>query len=299
MWVEAEFKVPKDIASWKTLADSKKSTFEKVLAGLAGLDTHQADDDAPLVILHTTDLRKRTVYSFIATIEQIHAKSYSRIFATLLSSNETDCLLDTWVIEEPYLEYKSDGIAENCHKLWDKEASVYDQYIAHVSSMPLKTSLFYSGSYHPLYLVGQGEMTTSDEIIYKVPLDESVHGVLTGLDAQSLRNKLPESEEQKADQGMYKLLNEPYDNKVPHTHSLYDDIGLIGDISNYAQYNGNKALPDLGFGPYSEEGESNPIIENALDISTKNHDFFPVRGDGYTLVLNVEPLCDEDSVFDN
>ena len=43
--------------------------------------------------------------------------------------------------------------------------------------------------------------------------------------------------------------------------------------------------------------EFNPIIENALDTSTKNHDFFSVKGDGYTLALNVEPLRDEDFVL--
>ena len=67
----------------------------------------------PLIMLHTTDLRKKAVYSFMAMMEQIHAKSYSHIFTTLLPSSETNYLLDTWVIEEPHLKYKSDKIVEN------------------------------------------------------------------------------------------------------------------------------------------------------------------------------------------
>lgn len=185
MWVETEFKVSKDIASWKTLTDSEKETFKKALAGLTGLDTHQADDGMPLIMLHTTDLRKKAVYSFMAMMEQIHAKSYSHIFTTLLPSSETNYLLDTWVIEEPHLKYKSDKIIDNYHKLWGKEASIFDQYIARVSSVFLETFLFYSGFYYPLYLAGQGKMTTSGEIIRKILLDESIHGVFTGLDAQS------------------------------------------------------------------------------------------------------------------
>ena len=273
-------------------------TFKKALAGLTGLDTHQADDGMPLIMLHTTDLRKKAVYSFMAMMEQIHAKSYSHIFTTLLPSSETNYLLDTWVIEEPHLKYKSDKIIDNYHKLWGKEASIFDQYIARVSSVFLETFLFYSGFYYPLYLAGQGKMTTSGEIIRKILLDESIHGVFTGLDAQSLRNELSESEKQKADQEMYKLLNELYDNEVSYTHLLYDDIGLTEDVLNYVRYNGNKALSNLGFEPYFEEREFNPIIENALDTSTKNHDFFSVKGDGYTLALNVEALRDEDFVFD-
>ena len=50
--------------------------------------------------------------------------------------------------------------------------------MARVSSVFLETFLFYSGFYYPLYLAGQGKMTTSGEIIRKILLDESIHGVL-------------------------------------------------------------------------------------------------------------------------
>ncbi|WP_193018421.1 class 1b ribonucleoside-diphosphate reductase subunit beta [Staphylococcus equorum] len=299
MWVETEFKVSKDIASWKTLSDAEKNAFKKALAGLTGLDTHQADDGMPLIMLHTTDLRKKAVYSFMGMMEQVHAKSYSHIFTTLLPSSETNYLLDKWVLEEPHLKYKSDKIVNNYHKLWGKDASVYDQYMARVSSVFLETFLFYSGFYYPLYLAGQGRMTTSGEIIRKILLDESIHGVFTGMDAQSMRNELSESEKQQADQDMYKLLDDLYKNEVAYTHSLYDEVGIAEDVLNYVRYNGNKALTNLGFDSYFEEKEFNPIIENALDTSTKNHDFFSVKGDGYTLALNVEALKDEDFVFED
>lgn len=299
MWVETEFKVSKDIASWKTLTDAEQNAFKKALAGLTGLDTHQADDGMPLIMLHTQDLRKKAVYSFMGMMEQIHAKSYSHIFTTLLPSKETDDLLDRWVVEEPHLQYKSKKIVDNYHKLWAEEASIYDQYIARVASVFLETFLFFSGFYYPLYLAGQGRMTTSGEIIRKILLDESIHGVFTGLDAQSMRSQLSESERQRADKEMYELLEDLYQNEVSYTKSLYDDLGLTEDVLNYIRYNGNKALSNLGFEPYFEERDFNPIIENALNTTTKNHDFFSVKGDGYVIALNVEPLADEDFVFDN
>ncbi len=98
-WVQILLKVSKDIASWKTLSEAEQDTFKKALAGLTGLDTHQADDGMPLVMLHTTDLRKKAVYSFMAMMVVIHAKSYSHIFTTLLPSSETNYLLDEWVLE--------------------------------------------------------------------------------------------------------------------------------------------------------------------------------------------------------
>ncbi|MES3696117.1 class 1b ribonucleoside-diphosphate reductase subunit beta [Mammaliicoccus sciuri] len=298
MWVESEFKVSKDIASWETLTEPERNAFKKALAGLTGLDTHQADDGMPLIMMHTKDLRKKAVYSFMGMMEQIHAKSYSHIFTTLLPSSETNELLDKWVVEEPHLKYKSEMIVGNYHKLWGKEASIYDQYMARVSSVFLETFLFYSGFYYPLYLAGQGRMTTSGEIIRKILLDEFIHGVFTGLDAQSLKNELSQDEQIKADREMYRMLDLLYKNEYEYTKTLYDEIGLTNDVMNYVTYNANKALANLGFEPYYEEKAFNPIIENALNTSTKNHDFFSVKGDGYVLALNVEALKDEDFIFD-
>ena len=299
MWVETEFKVSKDLASWDGMSDAEKDTFKKVLAGLTGLDTHQADDGMPLIMLHTEDLRKKAVYSFMGMMEQVHAKSYSHIFTTLLPTKETDELLDVWVMNNPHLSYKADRIVTNYRKLLDKNPSVYDQYMARVSSVFLESFLFYSGFYYPLYLAGNGRMTTSGEIIRKILLDESIHGVFTGLDAQVLKAELSQEEQERADKEMYELLNDLYENEVAYTKDLYDQIGLTDDVVNYLQYNANKALANLGFDPYFEEKGFNPIIENALDTTTKNHDFFSVKGDGYVLALNVEPLRDEDFVFED
>ncbi|HBV23803.1 MAG TPA: class 1b ribonucleoside-diphosphate reductase subunit beta [Jeotgalicoccus sp.] len=299
MWVETEFKVSKDLSSWAGLSEDEKDTFKKVLAGLTGLDTHQADDGMPLIMLHTPNLRKKAVYSFMGMMEQVHAKSYSHIFTTLLPTKETDDLLDNWVMQNEQLKYKADKIVTNYYKLLDKNPSAYDRYMARVSSVFLESFLFYSGFYYPLYLAGNGRMTTSGEIIRKILLDESIHGVFTGLDAQEMKGELTAEEQERADKEMYVLLNELYENEVIYTKSLYDKLGLTEDVLNYLQYNANKALANLGFDPYFEEKGFNPIIENALDTTTKNHDFFSVKGDGYVLALNVEPLHDEDFVFND
>lgn len=299
MWVETEFKVSKDLSSWAGLSEDEKDTFKKVLAGLTGLDTHQADDGMPLIMLHTPNLRKKAVYSFMGMMEQVHAKSYSHIFTTLLPTKETDDLLDNWVMQNEQLKYKADKIVANYYKLLDKNPSAYDRYMARVSSVFLESFLFYSGFYYPLYLAGNGRMTTSGEIIRKILLDESIHGVFTGLDAQEMKGELTAEEQERADKEMYVLLNELYENEVVYTKSLYDKLGLTEDVLNYLQYNANKALANLGFDPYFEEKGFNPIIENALDTTTKNHDFFSVKGDGYVLALNVEALHDEDFVFND
>src|SRR5699024_11666114 len=96
-------------------------------------------------------------------------------------------------------------------------------------------------------------------------LDESIHGVFTGLDAQGLKAELTAEEQERADKEMYTLLKELYDNEVIYTKDLYDKLGMTDDVLNYLQYNANKALANLGFENYLEEKGFNPIIENALD----------------------------------
>src|SRR5699024_241180 len=115
----------------------EKDTFKKVLAGLTGLDTHQADDGMPLIMLHTEDLRKKAVYSFMGMMEQVHAKSYSHIVTTLLPTKETEELLDVWVRNNPHLSFNAAGVATSYCEVLDNNASRYEQYQARVSSVLL------------------------------------------------------------------------------------------------------------------------------------------------------------------
>lgn len=299
MWTETEFPVSKDLRSWETLTDAEKSTFKRVLAGLTGLDTHQANDGMPLILLHTEDLRKKAVLSFMGMMEQIHAKSYSHIFTTLLPSEESRYLLEEWAPNNRYLRVKGDIIVSRYRKLLTPSPSRYDVYMAHVVSVFLESFLFYSGFYYPLYLAGQGRMTTSGEIIRKILLDESIHGVYVGFLAQEIRATMTEEERGWADYEMYRLLEKLYENESLYTAEIYGPIDLDADVDNYVRYNANKALMNLGFDAYFEHGSYSPIVENGLDTTTKNHDFFSQKGDGYVLALNVEDVGDDDFNFDD
>lgn len=299
MWTETEFAVAKDLACWNEMTDDEKTTFKRVLAGLTGLDTHQANDGMPLLMMHTSDLRKKAVLSFMAMMEQIHAKSYSHIFTTLLPSSESKYLLEEWAPNNRYLRGKGDLIVSRYRRLLAPKPSRYDVYRAHVMSVFLESFLFYSGFYYPLYLAGQGRMTTSGEIIRKILLDESIHGVFVGYLAQEIRKELSNDERQYADEWTYKLLEDLHWNEGYYTQEIYGAVGLADDVDNYVKYNANKALMALGFEPHFGHKPFSPIVLNALDTTTKTHDFFSTKGDGYVLALNVEELCDEDFSFDD
>ena len=296
-WLDTEFKVSKDIASWDALNENERDVFKKVLAGLTGLDTQQGNVGMNVLGMHVNDDRLKAVYAYMSFIEQVHAKSYSTIFTSLLPSAETDYLLDEWVPGNKYLTYKADRILAYYNKLVTLDPSRYDLYMAHVASVFLESYLFYSGFFYPLYLAGLGKMTTSGEIIRKIMLDETIHGSCVGYSAQEIYNELTEHEQKRADKEVYELLWVLFENEVAYTKEIYSQIGMEDEVIEYVKYNGNRALANLGRPQEFIHDPINPIIENALNTSSKNHDFFSVKGDSYVVSTNVEEMTDEDWDF--
>lgn len=296
-WLDTEFKVSKDLSSWDKLTDDEREVFKKVLAGLTGLDTQQGNVGMNVLGMHVEDDRLKAVYAYMSFIEQVHAKSYSTIFTSLLPSSETNYLLDEWVPTNKYLTYKADKILSYYNKLVTLNPKKYDVYMAHVASVFLESYLFYSGFFYPLYLAGLGKMTTSGEIIRKIMLDETIHGSCVGYSAQEIYKELTPKEQQQADKELKELLYDLLDNEIAYTKEIYSSIDMADEVIEYVKYNGNRALANLGRPHEFEHAPINPIIENALNTSSKNHDFFSVKGDSYVVPTNVEEMTDDDWEF--
>lgn len=297
IWFPEEFNVGKDLPSWENLNDQEKTTYKRVLAGLTGLDSQQGGLGMPIVSLHTEDMRKQAVYNFMALMESIHAKSYSTIFTTLISTQETKYLLEEWVEMNEHLQFKGRVIERYYKALLKEFPTNYEKYMARAASVFLESFVFYSGFFYPLYLSGNGKMITSGEIIRKILLDETIHGNFTGVDAQEIYATLTPEEQKKADLEVIDLLNTLYRNEIEYTKYLYDEIDLTEQVLDFVKYNANRALTNLGREHYFTHNPINPILLNAEDVKTKNHDFFSTKGDGYIKSLNQEELDDDDFYF--
>jgi ribonucleoside-diphosphate reductase beta chain len=136
----------------------------------------------------------------------------------------------------------------------------------------------------------------SGEIINLILRDEAIHGVYVGLLAQEIYNKQTEAKKAELREFAIELLEELYHNELEYTEDLYDQVGLSHDVKKFIRYNANKALMNLGFDPYFEEEDINPIVLNGLNTKTKSHDFFSMKGNGYKKAT-VEPIKDEDFYF--
>lgn len=295
-WTEDEISVSRDISTWVELSEAEREAYRNVLGGLTLLDTQQGSEGMPLILLHVASLQQKSVLSFMGMMEQIHAKSYSHIFTTLCSNEQIDDIFN-WIRGNQQLQTKASKISQYYRSLLKEDVSDRELYMAMVASVFLESFLFYSGFFYPLYLAGQGKLTASGEIISLIIRDEAIHGLYVGTIAQDIFARLGAEEQREVDEEVHRFLTELYDNEYRYTQEIYSSIGLVDDVAAYIRYNANKAMMNLGREPVFPEEEVNPIVLNGLKTDTKNHDFFSVKGNGYVMALNVEPLRDEDFVF--
>lgn len=277
-WVDTEIAISKDQKVWKTLTPQERDVYKKVLGGLTLLDTKQGNVGMPNILEHVEGLQRKAVLSFMSMMENIHAKSYSTIFTTLLNGLEIDEVFE-WVEQNKYLQFKAQTITEYYENIHDN----YSLYMAMVASVFLESFLFYSGFFYPLYLAGgggtkdgKGRMVASGEIINLIIRDESIHGVYVGKLAQELFEKLTKEEQEYAKEEVIALLKVLMENEYHYTEDLYASIGLDHEVKAFLHYNANKAMMNLGLEPVYEDKEVNPIILNGLSTNTKTHDFFSV-----------------------
>lgn len=291
-WLPEEISVSKDLKIWNQLEEAEKNLYKKVLGGLTLLDTKQANNGIPSMMSLTDNLQRKAVLSFMGTMEEIHAKSYSSIFTTLLSIPEIDEIFN-WIETEPTLQRKAELVLAQYENTNDNEGL----YLSMATSVFLESFLFYSGFYYPLYLAGQGKMTASGEIISLILRDESLHGKYIGLLAQEIFATFSDDKKIELKKKVISILELLMQNEINYTNTIYKNTGLEQDVINFLKYNANRALENLGYEKIYPEVSINPIVLNGLSTETKTHDFFSTKGNGYQKGT-YEPLTDKDFVFD-
>ena len=75
-WLPEEISVSKDLKVWNELKENEKILYKKVLAGLTLLDTKQGNNGIPSMMSLTGNLQRKSVFSFMGTMEDIHHESY-------------------------------------------------------------------------------------------------------------------------------------------------------------------------------------------------------------------------------
>lgn len=289
-WLPEKVPLSNDIQSWKTLTPEEQELTRRVFAGLTLLDTIQGTVGAISLLPDAVTAHEEAVYTNIAFMESVHAKSYSSIFSTLCSTKEIDEVF-RWVRENKHLQKK----AEIVTKYYRGD----DPLKKKIASTLLESFLFYSGFYLPLYWSSHAKLTNTADLIRLIIRDEAVHGYYIGYKFQRALEKEPPGRRQELKDYTFDLLYELYENEVAYTQSLYDGIGLTEDVKKFLHHNANKALMNLGYEALFPAAVTNvsPSILAALSPGAdENHDFFSGSGSSYVIgkAVNTE---DEDWEF--
>jgi ribonucleoside-diphosphate reductase beta chain len=282
--------VSNDIPSWGTLNEYEKQLTMRVFTGLTLLDTIQGTVGAVSLIPDAITPHEEAVYTNIAFMESVHAKSYSSIFSTLCSTREIDDAF-RWSVENANLQRKAAIVME--YYRGDEPLK------RKVASTLLESFLFYSGFYLPMYWSSRAKLTNTADMIRLIIRDEAVHGYYIGYKFQKGLEQVDQAKRDEIKDYTYNLMYELYDNEVQYTQDLYDGVGLTEDVKKFLHYNANKALMNLGYEALfpSSVTDVNPAILSALSPnSDENHDFFSGSGSSYVIgkAVNTE---DEDWNF--
>ena len=276
-WLPEKIPLSNDIPSWETLTPAEQTLTMRVFTGLTLLDTIQGTVGAVSLIPDSITPHEEAVYTNIAFMESVHAKSYSSIFSTLCSTKEIDDAF-RWSVENKHLQRKAEIVM--AYYAGD------DPLKRKVASTLLEGFLFYSGFYLPLYWSSHAKLTNTADMIRLIIKDEAVHGYYIGYKFQRGLEGLSAERQEEIKEYTFDLLAELYDNEVAYTHDLYDEVGLAEDVKKFLHYNGNKALQNLGYEAMFPESVTNvsPGILSALSPDgTENHDFFSGSGSSYVI----------------
>lgn len=287
-WLPEKIALSNDITSWSNLTEDEQLATTRVFAGLTLLDTIQGNVGAISLMPDSRTPHEEAVYCNIAAMEQVHAKSYSSIFSTLLSSSD---ISDTfrWSRENEYLKKKA-AIILHYYRGDDPEKRK-------IASTLLESFLFYSGFFMPLWWSSKGKLTNTADIIRLIIRDESIHGYYIGAKFNLAYKESSPARQRELNQFAIDLMETLYENEVHYTEYLYDAIGLTEYVKPFLRYNAVKAFQNLGLEePFTpEETEVLPQILSSLNpTGDENFDFFSGAGANYSMGASKTDHLDED-----
>ncbi len=289
-WLPEKVPLSNDIPSWRTLKPHEQLMTTRVFTGLTMLDTIQGTVGAVSLIPDAITPHEEAVYTNIAFMESVHAKSYSSIFSTLISTDEIDDAF-RWSEENENLQRKAQIVLDFYYG--------DDPLKRKVASTMLESFLFYSGFYAPMYWSSHAKLTNTADLIRLIIRDEAVHGYYIGYKYQQALKQADQSRRNELKDYTFDLLYELYDNEENYTEDLYDPLGLTEDVKAFLRYNANKALMNLGYEalfPKAATAVSPAILAALSPNADENHDFFSGSGSSYVMgkAVNTE---DEDWDF--
>jgi len=290
-WVPEKVPLSNDVQTWATFTEEEKLATVRAFMGLTLLDTIQGHVGADALKTDAVTPHEKAVYANIGFMEEVHAKSYSSIFATLISSTE-NAEAFRWSRENEFLKKKA-AIVLHYYRGADAEKKK-------IASTLLESFLFYSGFFVPFWWSSKAKLTNTADLVRLIVRDEAIHGYFIGYKFQEAYKKSTPERQAELKEFFDELSGILYENELHYTEYLYDGIGITEHVKAFLRYNLNKAAQNLGFDAPFEGAEHEvptQILAALNPAGDENHDFFSGSGSSY-VVGKAESTEEEDWDWD-
>ncbi|WP_087483152.1 class 1b ribonucleoside-diphosphate reductase subunit beta [Brachybacterium massiliense] len=288
-WLPEKVPLSNDHQAWQALAPHERTLTMRVFTGLTMLDTVQATVGEICQIQDARTEHEEAVYTNIAFMQSVHARSYSSVFSTLTSTREIDEAYQ-WAIGNDLLQTRCKKVLHHYYGP--------DPLKRKVSSTLLSSLLLYAGFYLPLHFSVRATLTNTADMIRLILRDKAVHGYYSGYKYQRGLEAHPDRRDE-MEEFTYALLEELYELELDYSGELYEPLGLMDDVAGFVRYNANKSLMNLGYPARftADETAVRPEILAALAPGAdENHDFFSGSGSSY-VIGKAEHTSDDDWDF--
>nr|MBP6685777.1 ribonucleotide-diphosphate reductase subunit beta [Leucobacter sp.] len=165
-WLPEKVPLSNDIPSWAKLTQEERTLTMRVFTGLTMLDTVQASVGEISQIQDAHTEHEEAVYTNIAFMQAVHARSYSSVFSTLTSTPEIDDAY-RWAVGNELLQERAKKVL--VHYFGD------DPLKRKVASTLLSSLLLYAGFYLPLHFSVHATLTNTADMIRLILRDKAVH----------------------------------------------------------------------------------------------------------------------------
>lgn len=290
-WLPEKVPLSNDLPDWHALSDEHRDLTVKVFTGLTMLDTVQATVGEIVQIPDSRTEQEQAVYTNIAFMQAVHARSYSSVFSTMCSSQQIEDAY-TWAVDNELLQARATSVMEHYHG--------DDPLKRKVSATVLSSLLLYAGFYLPLWYSARGIMLNTADMIRLILRDKAVHGYYSGYKYQRGLDAAPQRRAE-MQEFTFELIDRLLQLELDYSSQLYNTVDApnIDGVMAFVYYNADKSLMNLGYEPrYEQEASSvEPEILAALTPdSSETHDFFSGSGSAY-VIGQAEETEDEDWDF--
>lgn len=276
-WLPEKVPLSNDLADWRAMSDTAQTATMRVFTGLTMLDTVQATVGEICQIQDARTEHEQAIYTNIAFMQAVHARSYSSVFTTMSNTPQIDDAYQ-WAVHNSLLQTRVKTVMQYYYGESPLERKV--------ASTLLSSLLLYAGFYLPLYFSVQGTLTNTADMIRLILRDKAIHGYYSGYKYQRHLEPHSAAEQERMRKFTYDLLDELYDLELAYSEELYEPLGLVDEVNVFVRYNANKALMNLGYPDRFDHSETavNPSVLAALAPgSDENHDFFSGSGSSYVI----------------